>query len=152
MIISCQTDAVGTSDLHSGREDAREHRKALNREIEELLRQTQLLYAQLERTLQMKKNQNAQNISATSDSEEPELSREEVAKLLLLISRAYSIQHITSAQRRLVQPHRMIQLNNMQNFRKIKDDVCQRKGYLRKLVREQDIGKVLQNLAELYKD
>ena len=98
--------------MHSGKEDARAHRKALNAEVTSLLDQTQALYKQLDKIIQAKVaqkaleassssnviNENTAATSSDSDSEAP-LEREEIAKLLLLVSKASQNGYVTEEQK-----------------------------------------------------
>jgi hypothetical protein len=119
------------------------HRKHLNTEIENMLEQTQLLYKQIDVTLQRitandeKKTDSSPSFSSPSsptrkENSEPPLQREEIAKLLLLSSRAHTIQQI-----------------NVQQWRALKDEICRRKGYLRDILRQSDISAVMAALASI---
>jgi hypothetical protein len=101
-------DAVETTELHSGQVEAKAHRKALNREIDSLLEQTQALYKQLNVIIQSRVAQMALEQSAPSSAkapspsegnEEEPLSREELSKLLLLVSKASQNDYISNEQK-----------------------------------------------------
>ena len=62
--------------------------------------------------------------------EEDPLNREEIAKLLLLTSKAYQAKHIDKEQK----GH-------------LKDEIVRRRSYLRKVVEQEDFGNVLTTLA-----
>jgi len=102
----------------------------LTGDISELLQQTRLLRDQIKKsipsTLLYESNKR--------DDKEPEppLTREEIAKLLLVVSRAFSIALITIEQRSF-----------------IKDEICKRKVYLRGVLQSEDIFAVMKSLAEL---
>ena len=115
----------------------------LQGEIENMLEQTQLLYKQIDATLQRVLDENNQTASTTTSSSsssqknnnnnnEPPLQREEIAKLLLLSARAHSIQQIT-----------------VQQWRAIKDEICKRNGYLRIILKQSDISSVMNALSTL---
>jgi hypothetical protein len=103
-----------------------------------MLEQTQLLYKQIDATLQRitAKDDSARATSTASSSStsstEPPLQREEIAKLLLLSSRAHSVQQIS-----------------VQQWRALKDEICRRKGYLRQILRQSDISSVMAALANI---
>lgn len=134
-------DAVETSDLHSGQQEAKAHRKALNKEVNNLLEQTQALYKQLNSIIQARVAQmaleqstgpsNKEAIAPREGKEEP-LGREEISKLLLLVSKASQNGYIS---------------NDQKNF--IKDEICQRKGYLRQVVAERDITSSIAALTRI---
>lgn len=115
------------------------HNAILNNEIENMLEQTQLLYKQIDATLQRVLDENTmkQQLPSTSttnnkSSSELPLQREEIAKLLLLSSRAHSIQQI-----------------NVQQWRAIKDEICRRNGNLRMILKQTDISAVMNALATI---
>jgi hypothetical protein len=109
-----------------------------------MLEQTQLLYKQIDVTLQRITANDEKKFSSPSssspspsspskkDNSEPPLKREEIAKLLLLSSRAHTIQQI-----------------NVQQWRALKDEICRRKGYLRDILRQSDISAVMAALASI---
>lgn len=111
-------DAVSTGELHSGQEAARIHRRALNKEIAGLLEQTQALYQQLNDIILTKVNKMvlglasggsdvaAGEISPSSGDDAP-LTREEAAKLLLLVSKAGQAGYIGEVQKAYVLKHLM---------------------------------------------
>jgi hypothetical protein len=108
VIFFFQLDAIDTSNLESGKLEALQHRKALNKEVDELLQQTQMLYHQLNAVIQSKVSEMAvQAVSAAppappsskEQSSAPLLSREETAKLLLLVSKASAGGYISSEQK-----------------------------------------------------
>jgi hypothetical protein len=72
--------------------------------------------------------------SVTADMQSP-LRREEIGKLLLLISRAYSTRQIDHQQRRLIKSH-----------------VCRRAGYLRILLLQTDMSVVMAALSAIGKE
>jgi hypothetical protein len=78
----------------------------LNEEIEMMMQQTVKLYQQIDATLQRMPVGGAKT---SQQSDMPPLAREEIAKLLLLASRAYGIQQISAEQYRycssLLSPH-----------------------------------------------
>ena len=63
--------------------------------------------------------------------EDAPLAREEVAKLLLLVSRAHGIGQLTDEQKS-----------------QLKMDICRRKGALRNILRQQDITQIMTVLAQ----
>jgi hypothetical protein len=67
----------------------------------------------------------------TEIGEESPLAREEIAKLLLLVSRAHGIGQLTDSQKS-----------------NLKMEVCLRKSYLRHILRQQDINQIMSALAE----
>lgn len=77
-------------------------------------------------------NRPASPAASASAPPQPELRRDEIAKLLLLISRAYSLELIAVEQRSF-----------------LKSEVVCRKGYLRRIVRMSDIPEIMQALAEI---
>lgn len=105
-----------------------------------MLEQTQLLYKQIDATLQRVLDDtnytqtlnNNNNNNKSNSSSEPPLQREEIAKLLLLSARAHSIQQI-----------------NVQQWRAIKDEICKRNGYLRVILKQNDISGVMNALSSL---
>ncbi len=117
----------------SGKDDVKVHRKSLNIEIGSLLEQALGLHSQLESVIR-RATPSRTSPGKPLSSQEPELNREEVAKLLLLVSRAFSINQISNEQRNL-----------------IKDQICLRKGYLRNILRENDIAKVMGALSQIGK-
>lgn len=103
-----------------------------------MLEQTQLLYKQIDVTLQRITSTDEKKTVASSSSptrkgnSQPPLQREEIAKLLLLSSRAHTIQQI-----------------DVQQWRLLKDEICRRKGYLRDILRQSDISAVMAALASI---
>ena len=72
------------------------------------------------------------NANGNGDDTGEPLRRDEVAKLLLLVSRAYGIKQITASQRGF-----------------LKSEIVRRSSALRKVVLQDDIGRVLTMLADL---
>jgi hypothetical protein len=135
---------LSSQDVGNGnREEALSHRKHLHAEIENMLEQTQLLYKQIDATLQRitakdpsaasgASGSSSSSTSSSAHNSEPPLQREEIAKLLLLSSRAHSVQQIS-----------------VQQWRGLKDEICRRKGYLRQILRQSDISSVMAALASI---
>ena len=67
---------------------------ALSSDISELLDQTKMLKDQIKKSIP-----DSLRISHASNNEVEPLTRDEVAKLLLVVSKAFSISHISSEQR-----------------------------------------------------
>ena len=117
-----------------------EQAKALLGDVNVLLTQTKILQEHISR--QIKSQQSSKSISISSNdfgnnnrnSEEEDLKRDEIAKLLLLVSRAFGIKQISPEQR---------------NF--LKTEIVSKKGYLRKVVQQEDIGQVLAMLSAISK-
>ena len=104
-------------------------RKSIGNEISELLNQSKGLQQQLQN---ISNRINGNNRTPTVQEEERLLGREELAKLLLLVSKAYSIQIIKPAQRNL-----------------LKEEIILRKPYLRSLLlAKNDIKEVLAALGK----
>jgi hypothetical protein len=72
--------------------------------------------------------------AAVTDMQSP-LRRDEVGKLLLLVARAFSTQHISQPQRTLIKSH-----------------VCRRAGYLRILLAQSDMTVVMNALGAIGKE
>ena len=113
--------------------------KALLGDVNVLLTQTKILQDHISR--QIKAQQSSKTISVSNSGDdgnnsnaEADLKRDEIAKLLLLVSRAFGIKQITPEQR---------------NF--LKSEIVNRKGYLRKVVQQEDIGQVLAMLSAISK-
>jgi preprotein translocase subunit SecG len=120
-------------------EDDQSNRFLLTREIANLLHQTQQLYQVLDLTIEKasasasgaQQRAQQQEIGDTDSTEETvPLAREEVAKLLLLVSRAHGIGQLTDAQKH-----------------NLKMEVCLRKSYLRTILKQQDITQIMSALA-----
>ena len=131
-------------------EDDQSNRYLLTREIANLLHQTQQLYQVLDLTIEKAKAagaaQHRQQQQQQTEEEEEEgeeshseessrsggpLAREEIAKLLLLVSRAHGIGQLTDQQKS-----------------NLKMEVCLRKSYLRTILKQQDITQIMAALAE----
>lgn len=97
----------------------------LSADIRDLLLQTKQLKQQISQTLP---DQSIEDSEETIDL----LGREEIAKLLLVVSRAFSIQRISAEQRSF-----------------IKDEICRKKGYLRAVLEADDIFTVMNTLASI---
>jgi hypothetical protein len=121
--------------------DDQSNRFLLSSEIANLLHQTQQLFQVLDLTIQKQQLQAAQHQqlsdeeqeqieSANSDEDAP-LAREEVAKLLLLVSRAHGIGQLSDDQKS-----------------NLKMEVCLRKSYLRNILRQKDITQIMKALAQ----
>ncbi len=121
------TDAVHTADLRSGQRVVAENRKVLNREIDSLLDQTRQLYVQLERAAI---SIQSQKTISPSKSTEPDLSREEMAKLLLLVSRAHKSSQISIQKKAF-----------------LKSLICRQDGNLRNILKYPEIGDVLKAIS-----
>lgn len=94
--------------------------------VESLLKQTELLADHLKQILGVKEQgEDAPDLKTL-------LSREEIAKLLLLVSKAYSVGGITLVQK--------------QN---IKDQICAKLGYLRLVLQQKDMKLVFGALAAI---
>lgn len=131
------------SDLEQFQTDCKmngdaEHIPTLLTDIEQLLSQTHVLHGHISK--QMHAMHRMDNVDSdagddagadadASDSEEL-LSREEISKLLLLTNKAYQAQHIDLNQKAF-----------------LKDEIVRRKGYLRKVVEQEDFANVLTTLA-----
>ena len=110
------------------------------REIANLLHQTQQLYQVLDLTIHKQQAVHqqsqgnvgdAQQEPADENDQDVPLAREEVAKLLLLVSRAHGIGQLTDEQKS-----------------NLKMEVCLRKSYLRNILRQQDITQIMTALAQ----
>lgn len=111
--------------------DNSEKSKALLADVTELLDQTRVLQGHIAKQISSNVS-NAFSSTSSDDSSESELKRDEIAKLLLLVSRAFGIQQISLEQRGF-----------------LKNEIVNRKGYLRSVVQQEDIGKVLAMLAAI---
>jgi len=111
--------------------DNSEKSTALLADVSELLSQTRVLQGHISKQISANV-QNAPSSTPMDDSDEPELRRDEIAKLLLLVSRAFGIQQISVEQRGF-----------------LKNEIVNRKGYLRTVVQQEDIGKVLGMLSAI---
>lgn len=101
-------------------------------DIGELLEQTKMLQDHINKQVKaMDRYTDDEPPAQETDSVRP-LEREEIAKLLLLVARAYGIQQISVEQRAF-----------------IKNEICGRKGYLRNILLQDDIGAVISSLADL---
>lgn len=78
-----------------------------------------------------KESGGSQPQDSDSDSSNYPLAREEIAKLLLLVSRAHGIGQLTDLQKS-----------------NLKMEVCLRKSYLRNVLKQQDINHIMTALAE----
>jgi len=99
---------------------------SLMSDISDLLQQVQILYSHISK--QAKAIDRYEDEGESYDEEE--LSREEIAKLLLLTSKAFRGQQITAEQRGF-----------------IKDKVVKREGYLRKILQQEELGTVVNALV-----
>lgn len=114
-------------------EDNSEKSKALLGDVSDLLSQTRVLHGHISKQT----NKYSASVPTGSTQSIPDvgdnpLRRDEIAKLLLLVARAYSIKQISLPQRSF-----------------LKSEIVNRKGYLRDVVQQEDIGKVLEMLAEI---
>ena len=121
--------AIGTADIGV----------SIGREISDLLEQTKALYVQLSsiagKISGEDSNSNSNNDIGSSksreDSTSPALTRDDMGKLFLLTSRAYSIKAISLEQRN-----------------KIKGEIILQRGYLRDIfLKETDIAEVLATMS-----
>ena len=112
---------------------------SIGREVDELLEQTKQLYSQLDTIANRltevgvaasgpsNSGSTGSNSSNIENSDGPDLSRDDLGKLLLLTSKAYAIKVISVEQRN-----------------KIKDEIILQKGYLRNMfLAETDISQAL---------
>jgi hypothetical protein len=124
-------------------EDDQSNRFILTKEISNLLHQTQQLYQVLDLTIQKheamyqhefgsKSTNDGQDSKEAEDDDETPLAREEVAKLLLLVARAHGIGQLSDEQKS-----------------NLKMEVCRQKGYLRHILRQQDITQIMTALASV---
>ena len=108
----------------------------MTKEISNLLHQTQQLYEVLDSSIRriqgIESPQRANKDEGDSGGAETPLAREEIAKLLLLVARAHSIGQISDTQKS-----------------NLKMEVCQRKHYLRAILRQQDITQVMTALSQI---
>jgi hypothetical protein len=112
--------------------DNSEKSKALLADVTELLSQTRVLQGHISKQVTANISNAPASTPADETSDEPELKRDEIAKLLLLVSRAFGISQISVEQRGF-----------------LKNEIVNRKGYLRAVVQQEDIGKVLGMLAAI---
>ena len=111
-----------------------------------MMLQTMKLYEQIDATLQRM----PETGPTGSRLDQPQLEREEIAKLLLLSSRAYGIQQISSEQyRSVVQCGVCILLTSALFIRTVKNAICKRDGKLRSILQQSDIANVMMALSSI---